>query len=346
VISLVAVAGAAEAKPAKPAAKPAVVKPADAKPAADAADAAPADPLANVKHVTGPKLVDLGHGAQINLPADTVLLEHAEAQAEMRKSGNEAENVIALIVPTAANQDWYLVIEADDVGYVTDDDADDLDAGELLNSYKEGTAELNKKREPMGIPPLLIDDWSEKPRYDKAAHHLVWGIAAHSRDGKVINYFTRILGRNGFLSADLIGSGEKMEASKVQAAPVITAVQFKPGSGYADHVSDDKSSGVGLKGLLLAGVGIAVVKKTGILIAVFLFLKKGVILVVAAVGAFLKRLFGGRKKQEMAVAPPPVDLPPATVVSSGMDAPPPAPPTGQGFDPPGGSGPPPHDPLG
>lgn len=356
VLFVVAVAGVANAKPpAKPAKPAATAKPEAAKPEAakaDGSDAAPADGApaeeapADIPHVTGPKLVELGHGAQIDLPAGVGLLERTEAQAVLRKSGNDADDVVAMIEPIAQDQGWYIVIEADDSGYVTDDDADDLDPGDLLKSYKEGTAELNKRREPLGVPPLFIDDWSEKPRYDKAAHQLVWAISAHQRDGKVINHFIRILGRNGYLSANLVDAADKMELAKQQAAPVIQAIQFKPGFRYTDHVSADKSSGLGLKGLMLGAIGIAVAKKTGILLAVFLFFKKGFIVVVMAIGAFFKRLVGGRKKQQTPVAPPAVDLPSATVVASGMDAPPPAPPMGQGFEPPGGSGPPPSDPVG
>lgn len=291
-------------------------------------------------------MAELGHGAQINLPAGASLIEQAEAQRLLRKYSDHVDDVLGVVVPAVDDQTWHIVLRIDESGYVSDSDADELDPGELLDSYKEGTAEANKMRAAKGMSELIIDDWTEKPRYDKAGHRLAWGIAVHSSRGKSINYFTHILGRNGTLSVNLIDAADKMELAKQQAAAVLQAIQFEPGSRYTDHVESDKSSGVGLKGLVLAGVGIAVAKKTGILVAVLLFFKKGFIVVIAAVGAFFRRLFGGRKKQEMPVAPPPVDLPPATVVSSGVDAAPPAPPTGQGFEPPGGSGPPPSDPVG
>lgn len=339
-----AIAGVANAKPAAKHgnAKPAAAKPEAAKAEGSAApDAtAPAEAEApEIPQVTGPKMVELGHGAQVDLPAGMALIERAEAQVLLRKGGSDGDDVVALIGPAAEDQHWHIRIDADDSGYVTDDDADELDAGELLTSYKEGTAEQNKKRQELGIPALFVDDWSEKPHYDKAAHQLVWALAAHDTDGKVINHFIRILGRNGYLSVALIDSPENLEAAKKQAAPVIQAIQYKQGFQYKDHASADKSSGMGLKGLMLGAIGIAIAKKTGILVAVLLFFKKGFILVLAALGAFFKRLFG-RKKQEVA---PEVEIPPATVVSSGTYVPPP--PMGQGFEPPGGSEPP-HDPNG
>jgi uncharacterized membrane-anchored protein len=314
VISLVLVAGTAHAdkkksekKPAKQAEK-AVVEPAhEAEPPAEAEPVAEPNPLDSLPHVVGPKLVDLGHQAEIDLPAGLTLYERAAAQNLMKQMGNDAEAVVAAILPAAGTGDWIIVIEADDIGYVSDEDADELDPTPMLEQFKTGTIQQNVERKKMGVPDLFVDGWSERPHYEQVLHHLVWGLDAHDVNGKVINFFTRFLGRNGYLSVNLIDEPANIEKSKAQAIAILNAVRFKPGSRYSDHASGDRDSGLGLKALVLGGAGLVLAKKGGILIAILLFLKKGIIVVVAAIGGFFKWLFGRNKKS--------IDVPPTPPVS-------------------------------
>ena len=269
-------------------------------PPAEAVEEAP--PVELPAHIVGPKLVDLGHGAEIDLPAGMLLFERTVAQELMRKAGNDADSVIAAILP-AGEGTWMVVIESDDVGYVSDDDADDLDASAMLEQYKVGTIEQNKTRKSMGILELYIDGWSEPPRYERLKRHLVWGLNAHDSEGKTVNFFTRFLGRNGYLSVNLIDDPVTIDAAKLEALSILTALRFKPGQRYDDHVDGDKDSGIGLKALILGGTGLVVAKKTGILIAILLFFKKGFIIVLAAIGGFFRWLTGKKKKGEPTVDP-------------------------------------------
>jgi uncharacterized membrane-anchored protein len=311
ILGLPAVA-AADAKkpakaPAKTAAKPAAEKPDPAAPGGDAkagdadakADGSAAEPEQQMPpHVVGPKHIELGNSASIDLPAGMIMFERAVAQELLRKAGEPADNIIGIIFKPDST--WHVSLGYGDSGYIDDSDADDLDAKELLASYKQGTEEQNKVRKSLGKPELIIDSWSEAPRYEKAAHHLAWGINAHAVDGKVINFVTRILGRNGFISVTLIDEPERIEASKKDALPVMAATHFNPGAMYADHVSSDRSSGIGLKGLVLGGAGVAVASKLGLLAklgAILVALKKGIILVFVAIAAAFKKLFR-RKKDE------------------------------------------------
>ena len=287
------------AAPAKTAEKPAD-KPADGSAAGSAAEPPPAD-VPGLVH--GPKLVDLGHNMEIDLPAGLLLLERAQAQEMLKKGGDEVENVVAAI--GAPDKDWLVILEYQDIGYIDDDDADKLDAGELLQSYKDGTTAQNVNRRASGVPELFVDGWSENPRYEKAKHHLVWGLKAHSTEGPVVNYFTRILGRGGFLSVNLIDKADKIESAKVDSAGVLQAARFKPGFAYQDHKSDDKSSGMGLRALVLGGAGVAIATKGGFLIKLILIFKKAIIFIVVGVGGFFKWLFGRKKKEDDYVPTPP-----------------------------------------
>jgi uncharacterized membrane-anchored protein len=273
-------------------------------------------------HIDGPKLVDLGHDTEIDLPAGTVLFERAVAQELMRKGGDDVENVAAAIIKPGA--DWAVVIEYAGVGYVSDDDADKLDANELFDDFKKGTEAQNEKRKQLGVGPLYLDGWSEQPRYEKPTHHLVWGLKAHGDRGPVINFFTRVLGRTGYLSVNLIDAADRIEQSKADAASVISAIRFKQGARYDDHKTGDKDSGIGLRGLVLGGTGVAIAAKSGLLLKLLLVFKKAIIFIVAGVAGFFRWLFGKKKRQvdvvESSGTPPPSAPPPPS-------EPPPAPPS-------------------
>jgi len=286
---------------AKPAPAPAAVEP--------AGSAAPADEGPQLPpHVEGPKLVDLGNSSEIDLPAGMFMFEHAVAKKIMEDEGGSGEAVVGAVFKPG--EDWGVVLEYDPIGYIDDSDAGELDADELLKSYKEGTIEQNAKKRSLGKPELFVDGWSEKPRYEKATHHLVWGLKLHDSNGEqIINFFTRILGRNGYMSVNLIAAPDKMEAAKVQALSVLTNTRFKTGALYTDHKSGDKDSGIGLKALVLGGAGIAVVKaaKAGIIIKLLLVFKKAFIFIAAGIAGFFKWLFGRKKNANLDVAsgPPP-----------------------------------------
>ena len=275
-------------------------------------------------HITGPKTVDLGHMITVDLPPGIVLFEADVAKKMVEATGNSGDNVLAIIVDPKST--WGISVDYDDVGYVTDDDADKLDAGDLLDQYKEGVKQQNEKRKQMGLPDMVLDGWSEMPRYERASHHLLWGLKGHNADDVFINYFTRVLGRNGFMSIDLVDKPDNIEKAKVAAQPVMNAITFTTGARYENHASGDKSSGLGLKALILGGAGIAVVSKAGFFIKLLLIFKKAIIFVVAGIAGFFRWLFGRKKKVDVAggpsMTPPPGDGPPPGG--------PPTPPSGNG----------------
>src|ERR1700733_1859849 len=143
----IAAAATADAKPtrSKPAKPPAAdAKATDAQPAerpdpgAGAGSAeAEADREAAPRHVVGPRHVDLGSGASIEVPAGYWLFERAEAQELARKMGNAPDSIVATIVKP--DGEWLIVIHHHEDGYIDDSDANDLDADDLLDAIRTGT---------------------------------------------------------------------------------------------------------------------------------------------------------------------------------------------------------------
>jgi uncharacterized membrane-anchored protein len=290
-------AAATEAAPAPEAAEPE---------AAEAEDELP-------PHLVGPRVVDLGHGVEIDLPAGAQLFEHEVAQQILRAQGDAHEDALAMV--TRPDVPWTIWIEYGDIGHVTDEDADELDADGLLESLRAGNAEQNKQRKAMGVLDLVIDGWSEPPRYDRAHRQLLWGVNAHDAESKVVNHFTRVLGRQAIVSIALVCAPEDLAAAKAAAADIIGGVRFQTGSRYEDFdESTDKSSGLGLTGLILGGAAVAKVAKVGIFAAILKFLiafKKIFILGGLAVAALAGKLIGRGRSAPVASADPGGE-PPAT----------------------------------
>ena len=260
----------------------------------------------------GPVKVDLGHELSLDLKGEHRFLGSPEAGKLLEKMGNfHNENLIG-IVASQTQEEWFATIRYEDEGYIKDDE--NVNADELLSAIREGTEESNKERVEKGFKAWHIDGWSDPPRYDKALHHLVWALIVSDDDGKSVNYNTRILGRKGYVSINLVTSPEHLAGYKPQAGTLLTSTTFAQGSRYEDFdKKTDKVAEYGLAGLVLGGAGLAAAKlvKVGLLakfskviIAAIIAGKKAIIAAGIAVVAFAKKLFGRKKQAEATEGPP------------------------------------------
>lgn len=288
----------ADIPPTRPDGTAAVPEPAGAVPASAAAEPS-AEPSAesDIHPLFGPQHVDLGHDLGIDLPEGFLLVEKAEAQKISEQNGNFSnETLVALIAP--ADGTWIMNVEYEDAGYVSDDDANELDPDALLQSYKDGTEAGNAERTKRGFSALHVDGWSESPRYEAVTHRLAWGLIGHDDEGQSVNYFTRVLGRRGYASLDLIASPEVIDAAKVQSDGLVKGVAFGAGARYEDFdASTDKVAEYGIAALVMGGAG-AMAAKSGLLaklLALLLAGKKVIAVGVVALIAGAKRLFGGKE---------------------------------------------------
>jgi uncharacterized membrane-anchored protein len=259
----------------------------------------------------GPKTIDLGDELVLDLPAGMGYFDRAAARALMEKMGNEVDDSLrGLVVRRDAS--WLIELEYVGDGHVRDDDAADLKSDEILKSIRVSTEEGNAFRKQRGFPALHVEGWTEPPRYDRAAHHLVWGIKGKHDDGTPasVNFYTRVLGRRGFVALNLMDDPESIEASKADGLVVLAATRFKPGARYADFdARSDKVAAYGLAALVLGGAGVAALKiaKVGLLaklggkvVLLFLAAKKVVVLFLVGVVAWWRRVFGARKAADAA----------------------------------------------
>jgi uncharacterized membrane-anchored protein len=255
----------------------------------------------------GPLLVDLGHQIQMNLPAGMNYLNKKDAAVAMELNGSfHNEGLLGLVSSGDPDEEWFVAIRYEDEGHVADGEAIDSDA--LLSAIREGLAQLNKERAEKGFAALTAEGWSDPPHYDASKHHLIWGLKIQGKLGISVNYNTRMLGRQGYASLNLVASEALIASYRPRVEALLAQTQFQPGARYEDYkAGSDRLAEYGLGGLILggAGLGVAKVVKIGLLaklgqwlFGLLLVLKKGAIVLIAAVASFLKKLFGGKDDPE------------------------------------------------
>lgn len=253
--------------------------------------------------IHGPSTIELRDQAQLELPYGYGFVPQQQAAALMRTMGNlTGDDFIGLVFPEADSAPWFVSIQFEDSGYVKDDDAKNWNADELLQSLKDGTEAGNEERAQMGIPALKVTRWVEEPKYETRDHRLVWSAEAMLKDiedpDPTINYNTYALGRDGYISLNLVTSSSTVDADKFSAQELLAAVTYKDGKRYSDFdASTDKVAAYGLAALV-SGVA---AKKLGLLAmagAFILKFAKVFALAAAAIGGSLWSRIRGRGRKD------------------------------------------------
>jgi uncharacterized membrane-anchored protein len=248
----------------------------------------------------GPTTITLRNQATIALPEGYGFIPPKEGAVLMNAMGNQTDdNFLGLIFPQSEDE-WFVTVDFDPAGYIKDDDAKEWDADELLDNLKEGTEAANEHREQVGVTPIEVTRWIEKPNYDASTHRLVWSAEVKDKgssgEDAGINYNTYVLGREGYVSLNLITSAAEVEAHKPAAHELLAAVNFNEGKRYTDfNESTDKVAAYGLAAL----VGGIAAKKLGLLAGLGLMIAKfGKLLIVGvvALGGAAAKFFKGKKE--------------------------------------------------
>lgn len=258
----------------------------------------------------GPADITLRDQAHLHLPEGYVWVPTPAAAQLMRSMGNRTDDTFIGVVFPSDDADWMAVVKFVKEGYIKDDDAKDWNADDLLKSLKEGTEAANEERAKRGIPGIEVTGWAQKPEYEAGTHRLVWSALSRrkgSTDGNQgVNYNTYALGRDGYLSLNLITNANDLPKYKPDAAKLLSAIQYDDGKKYADfNSSTDKVAAYGLAALV-AGVA---VKKLGLFALALAFLAKFAKIAVVAGGAALWGIAKVFKKKEPAVAEAPAPAP-------------------------------------
>ncbi len=251
----------------------------------------------------GPMKSDLGNVAQVQVPEGFAFTGSEGTRKAMESMGNPTSpSELGMIVPNSVAADdsddgWFVVFEYDSTGHVKDEDQKNLGAQSdaLLKSIREGTEAFNVERKKMGREPVHVVGWEKPPFYDAATHNLVWAIRLSSQAGGKtsysINYFSRILGREGVLIANLVVDPDKLKATVPTYEKLLNGVTFKPGQTYAEFRAGDRIAEYGLIGLITGG-GVAVALKSGFLTKFLKPILVGIVVFFGAVIKGIKSFFG------------------------------------------------------
>lgn len=256
-------------------------------------------------HPSGGSIQIPGGHATLNLGKDYYFVPADEAKRALTEAwGNPPQsvaNVLGLIFPaghTFYDGAWGAVVEYEDGGHVDDKNAASEDYDAVLTSMREGEEESNKAAKDGGYSASHLVGWAQPPSYDAVGKTLIWArdIKFEGSPVDTLNYDVRKLARTGVLSLNMVDSMPNLPAIRTAAVDLGRTVQFDGGARYADFdKSTDKLADYGLAGLVAAGAGVLIAKKLGIIGIALLFLKKGIVIVLAlAAGgwAWLKRKFG------------------------------------------------------
>ncbi|MCH9693243.1 MAG: DUF2167 domain-containing protein [Gammaproteobacteria bacterium] len=240
--------------------------------------------------------------ATLHVPRDFNFYDAADAEKILVDIwGNPpGQNVLGMLMPNAYSpldwESWAVTIDYVEDGYVSDEDAADIDYEDLLKDMKGDIRDANQDRIDAGYGSIELVGWAEPPRYDAMDKKLYWAkeLRFDGSDETTLNYEIRALGRHGVLNMTFIAATSQLEEINAARDSVLNMAEFNAGNRYADFDPElDKVAAYGI-GALVAG---KVAAKAGLLGAALLLLKKfGVFLLigVAAFGRKLKSMFGAK----------------------------------------------------
>ena len=255
----------------------------------------------------GPQNVPLRDQATLSLPKGYLFVPRMQAERLLNVMGNTpGASLLGMVLPVADDAQWMVVVNYIDAGYIKDDDARTWNADELLKNLQDGAEEQNDERRKRGISEMEVVGWVQPPLYDGITRRLAWSASTRGKNappgaGQGVNYNTYMLGREGYVSLNLVTDLGQIERYKPDAQQLLAALNFNDGKRYADFDSStDKIAEYGLAAL----VGGIAAKKLGLLAMIGVFLLKfWKIVAIAVVGA--GAVFSRRKNSKEDPPPPP-----------------------------------------
>ncbi len=248
------------------------------------------DKLAWIK---GPATVSLPGNADIQIPAGYVSLNAKDTLKFLELNENLGSGDEVLVGPDDLT--WMAYLTYADEGYVKDDEKIDPDA--LLKSLQDSTAAANVERKKRGWEELHVTGWTVAPNYNATTQRLEWATRNKSASGEGSNFFTKILGRRGHTSVQMVASLDDLPAAEAALNDVLGGFNYGAGDRYADYKPGDKVAEYGLAALVVGGAAAVATKKGffGVIAAFFAAAWKFIVVAMVAGLASLRKLFAKKE---------------------------------------------------
>ncbi len=235
----------------------------------------------------GPVEGKVGEVATLQVASGFAFIPQGSAKEFMQKTGNlPSGNELGIFIDPDEKTGWFSIFEFEEVGFIKDPEKEKLDADEILASIKEGNDAANAERKKMGSDTIDIVGWHTPPFFNQETKRLEWAILGRSKDGDVVNYKTRILGRTGVMSVVLVCGPQELNAALKSFSKVLDSYSFTSGNKYSEWKTGDKVAAIGLGALILGGIG----AKTGLLQKLFKFIW----VIVLGFFALIRKFFTGK----------------------------------------------------
>ncbi|NWK54648.1 DUF2167 domain-containing protein [Verrucomicrobiaceae bacterium N1E253] len=227
----------------------------------------------------------IGSQARIEIGDDMVFLNGRDGDRLLQSWGNLPSEIDGLLMPDDGS--WCITFQFSDVGYVKDDEKEEIDADAILEENREGQKEANKQRVQQGLGELEILRWVVAPNYNTQTNNLEWGMLLEDDEGsQSINHEVRLLGRHGVMNATLLCGPEQFASLKPVLDETLKGFSYNEGNTYGEYRDGDKVAEFGLLGLMGAGGAFVLWKFWKPICA-------GVLVVGVSVKKFFNRFFGG-----------------------------------------------------
>lgn len=249
-------------------------------------------------------VIELESGnAKLTVPSGFRFLNKAQSIYVLTDlCGNPADSsIIGMLVPSnrsvLESGSWFFAISFDEMGYVKDDDAEDINYDDLLKEGQKEMREVNPERIKQGYQPIEFIGWASSPFYDKNKKILHWAKEVKFGDDSLntLNYNLRILGRKGIFMLNAVGSMSELQEVKSNIDKVIGSVEFKEGHKYSDFIPDVDNVAAWTIGGLVAG---KILAKVGFFVLIAKFWKL-IALAIAGAGGSIWKYFKRKKKEEI-----------------------------------------------
>lgn len=258
----------------------------------------------SLKYQTGTIKLEEGHGTLV-VPKGFHFLDQEQSRYVLSDLwGNPEDNsIIGMLFPTNIGvldeHSWGFTISYDGMGYVKDDDANNINYEDLLESSKKDIQTENEERQNNGYGSIELIGWASTPYYDSNKKVLHWAkeIKFDGDSLNTLNYNLRVLGREGIYLINAVASMDELPEVNKSLDQLLASVKFDEGYKYEDYTDGDQIASWTVGGLVAGKI----LAKTGFFAAILKFWK---VIAIGAVGgfSFLWKKIRGRKEEEEIIA--------------------------------------------
>lgn len=254
----------------------------------------------SLKYDSGTVSLSSGN-AKIHVPKDFKFLDAKQAQYVLTELwGNpEDASILGLLIPKSKRvmdaDSWIFTVSYDEMGYVKDDDAKDMDYDQVLKDGQKEVSDGNKERTDAGYEPIEWIGWAAAPHYDSDKKVIYWAkeLKFGEEPEHTLNYNLRILGRKGIFVVNAVSSMKNLPEVEANIDGILSSVEFNEGHKYTDFVPGVDNVAAWTVGGLVAG---KVLAKAGIFAAILKFWKVIAVAFTAIGAAVWKRIKGNSEE--------------------------------------------------